>query len=152
MRGRPSAQYLSEDLQLFATFGELNLRGGPAMTDATSRREPKMTAGIDLGDRYSYLCFLDTQNGEVIKEGRLRTTPEGFRRRFCSERPLRVAIQAGTHSPWVSRLLEECGQNVAKKCWSPTPASSGSSTPSDERQIDSMPRSWHGWPGSTRSC
>jgi hypothetical protein len=31
------------------------------------------TAGIDLGDRYSYLCFLDTQSGEVIEEGRLRT-------------------------------------------------------------------------------
>jgi transposase len=43
----------------------------------------------------------------------LRTTPEAFRRRFSSERqPLRVAIEAGTHSPWVSRLLEECGHAV----------------------------------------
>ena len=81
------------------------------MTDA-SRGEPKMTAGIDLGDRYSYLCFLDTRSGEVIEEGRLRTTPQTFERRFCSERPLRVAIEAGTHSPWVSRLLEECGHEV----------------------------------------
>jgi transposase len=32
--------------------------------------------------------------------------------RFCSERPLRVAIEAGTHSPWVSRVLEECGHEV----------------------------------------
>src|SRR5215210_1885233 len=79
------------------------------MTNA-SRGEPKMTtAGIDLGDRYSYLCFLDTRSGEVIEEGRLRTTPQTFERRFCSERPLRVAIEASTHSPWVSRLLEECG-------------------------------------------
>ena len=82
------------------------------MTDA-SRGEPKMTtAGIDLGDRYSYLCFLDTRSGEVIEEGRLRTTPQTFERRFCSERPLRVAIEAGTHSPWVNRLLEECGHEV----------------------------------------
>ena len=81
------------------------------MTDA-SRGEPKMTAGIDLGDRYSYLCFLDTRSGEVIEEGRLRTTPQTFERRFCLERPLRVAIEAGTHSPWVSRLLEECGHEV----------------------------------------
>jgi transposase len=35
-----------------------------------------------------------------------------LKRRFCSERPLRVAIEAGTHSPWVSRLLEECGHEV----------------------------------------
>src|SRR5918998_3898248 len=71
-----------------------------------------MSAGIDLGDRYSYLCFLDTRSGEVIEEGRLRTASEAFRRRFCSERPLRVAIEAGTHSPWVSRLLEECGHEA----------------------------------------
>jgi transposase len=48
----------------------------------------------------------------VIEEGRLRTTPEALRRRFASERPLRIAIEAGTHSPWVSRLLEECGHEV----------------------------------------
>ena len=77
-----------------------------------SSNQPQMTAGLDLGDKYSYLCLIDTDSGEVIEEGRLRTTPEALRRRFCSERPLRVAIEAGTHSPWVSRLLEECGHEV----------------------------------------
>jgi transposase len=72
----------------------------------------KMTAGVDIGDKYSYLCLIDTQSGEVIEEGRLRTTPEAFRRRFASEQPLRIAIEAGTHSPWASRVLEECGQEV----------------------------------------
>jgi transposase len=58
------------------------------------------------------LCLIDSQSGEVIEEGRLRTTPESFGRRFASERSLRIAIEAGTHSPWVSRLLEECGHEV----------------------------------------
>jgi len=71
-----------------------------------------MTAGLDLGDKYSYLCLIDSEGGEVIEEGRLRTTPEAFRRRFASEQPLRIAIEAGTHSPWVSRVLEECGHEV----------------------------------------
>jgi transposase len=72
-----------------------------------------MTAGLDLGDNYSYLCLIDTQSGEIMEEGRLRTTPESLRRRFAShERPLRIAIEAGTHSPWVSRVLEECGHEV----------------------------------------
>jgi len=73
-----------------------------------------MTAGLDLGDRYSYLCLIDQHSGEVIEEGRLRTTPEAFRRRFASqEQPMRIAIEAGTHSPWVSRVLEEeCGHEV----------------------------------------
>jgi transposase len=79
-----------------------------------SKGTPRITVGVDLGDRYSYLCFLDTQSGEVIEEGRLRTTPEALKRRFSSEQqPLRVAIEAGTHSPWVSRVLEEeCGHEV----------------------------------------
>src|ERR687884_849409 len=79
--------------------------------DVSSERS-KMTAGLDLGDKYSYLCLIDTENGEVMEEGRLRTTPEAFRRRFASERPLRIAIEAGTHSPWASRVLEECGHVV----------------------------------------
>src|SRR5687768_14116842 len=77
-----------------------------------SSEQPKMTAGLDLGDKYSHLCLIDSQSGEAIKEGRLRTTPEAFRRRFVSERHLRIAIEAGTHSPWASRVLEECGHEV----------------------------------------
>ena len=71
-----------------------------------------MTAGLDIGDKYSYLCLIDTQGGEIMEEGRLRTTPEAFRRRFASEQPMRIAIEAGTHSPWASRVLEECGHEV----------------------------------------
>jgi transposase len=102
-----------------------------------SKEQPQITAGLDLGDKYSYLCLIDTQSGEVIEESRLRTTPEAFRRRFCSERPLRVAIEAGTHSPWVSRLLEECSHEVlvanARKIRL-------ISTPTNAKQMRSMPR------------
>src|SRR5215211_7265310 len=80
--------------------------------DVSKARAP-MTAGLDIGDRYSYLCLIDTLSGEVIEEGRLRTTPEALGRRFASERPpMRIAIEAGTHSPWVSRVLEELGHEV----------------------------------------
>ena len=77
-----------------------------------SKGPPKITAGWDLGDKYSYLCLIDQESGEVVEEGRLRTTPEALRRRFGSEQPMRIAIEAGTHSPWVSRVLEECGHEV----------------------------------------
>jgi transposase len=77
-----------------------------------SKVQPTMTAGLDLGDNYSYLCLIDQEGGEIMEEGRLRTTPEAFRRRFASEQPMRIAIETGTHSPWVSRLLEECGHEV----------------------------------------
>ncbi len=81
------------------------------MTDG-SKEQPRTTAGLDLGNNYSYLCLIDQESGEVVEEGRLRTTPEAFRRRFASEQPLRIAIEAGTHSPWVSRVLEGCGHEV----------------------------------------
>ncbi len=82
------------------------------MTDG-SREQTKMTAGLDLGDKHSYLCLLDTETGELVKEGRLRTTPDALKRRFGSvQERIKIAIEVGTHSPWVSRLLEECGHEV----------------------------------------
>jgi transposase len=77
-----------------------------------SRETPLLTAGLDLGDKYSYLCLLDTDTGKVLEESRLRSTPEVFGRRFYSEQQMTVAIEAGTHSPWASRVLEKCGHKV----------------------------------------
>src|SRR5215204_283515 len=88
------------------------MEGGSALEMDGSKEHPQTTAGLDLGDRYSYLCLLDTQSGEVLEEGRLRTTPEALRRRFASEPSLRIAIETGTHSPWASRVLEELGHEV----------------------------------------
>jgi transposase len=83
------------------------------MNDGSRAATPMVTAGLDLGDKYSYLCLIETDTGKVLEEGRLRTTPETFRRRFDSEQRMTVAIEAGTHSPWVSRVLEEeCGHQV----------------------------------------
>ena len=53
--------------------------------DDGSRTKPSMTLGIDLGDKYSHLCLLNTESGEIMEESRLRTTPEALRRRFASE-------------------------------------------------------------------
>jgi hypothetical protein len=36
-----------------------------------SKEQPKMTAGLDIGDNYSYPCLIDSQSGEVIEEGLL---------------------------------------------------------------------------------
>ncbi len=82
------------------------------MTDVSRSEQRATTAGVDLGDRYSHLCLIDTASGEVIEEGRLRTTPEAFVRRFGGEEPLRIAVEVWTHSPWASRLLEELGHGV----------------------------------------
>src|SRR3954469_9774042 len=79
--------------------------------DSTTRI-PKMTAGLDLGDKHSYLCLIDTDSGDLIEEGRLRTTPEALGQRFEACEPMRIASEVGTPSPLVSRLLEERGHQV----------------------------------------
>jgi len=80
------------------------------MNDATTS-EAKMTIGLDLGDRHIQVCLVD-EAGEVIEEARLATRPQALRRRFCGADQLRIVLEAGTHSPWVSRLLAELGHEV----------------------------------------
>lgn len=70
------------------------------------------TIGVDIGDRHSHLCLLDTETGDVVEEARITTNPAAFERRFAGSAPVRIAIEAGTHSPWISRLLEENGHEV----------------------------------------
>ncbi len=77
-----------------------------------SSSQPSTTIGVDIGDRYSHLCLLDTETGDVVEESRIATDPAAFERRFAGSVPARVAIEAGTHSPWISRLLEERGHEV----------------------------------------
>jgi transposase len=73
--------------------------------------EGKVVFGLDLGDKHSYLYGLDAK-GEFLEEGRLRTTPETLRERFGGIEPARVVMETGTHSPWLSRLLESLGHEV----------------------------------------
>ena len=61
--------------------------------------------GLDLGDKRSNVFMLD-QGGELIEETRIPTTEPAFRRKFASLPPCRVAMEAGTHSRWVSRLAQ----------------------------------------------
>ncbi len=70
-----------------------------------------MTIGLDLGDKYSHVAILDG-SGELLEDGRVTTTEPGLRRRFGKLEPCFVALEVGTHSPWVSRLLTELGHEV----------------------------------------
>jgi hypothetical protein len=51
-------------------------------------KKQKLTIGVDLGDRWSFYCVLE-EAGKII-----------------------LALETGTHSPWVSRLLTELGHEV----------------------------------------
>ena len=67
--------------------------------------------GIDLGDRKSNYCFLGPK-GTIVTEGILATTQAEFVALLSSIPKCRIAIEVGTHSPWVSALLESHGHEV----------------------------------------
>jgi transposase len=67
--------------------------------------------GIDLGDKKSCYCILD-KNANVVADGNLITTVTEFQLYFKEIPRSRIALEVGTHSPWVSALLEELGHEV----------------------------------------
>jgi transposase len=70
-----------------------------------------MTVGMDLGDKSSRYCALD-QQGEVIGEGGVATTKKAMAEKFGGLGRTRIAMEVGTHSPWVSRRLTSLGHEV----------------------------------------
>ena len=71
----------------------------------------QLTVGLDLGDRNSRYCVLN-ERGEVVLEDRVVTTQRAFQEAFGEMSRARIALETGTHSPWVSRCLEELGHEV----------------------------------------
>src|SRR5450432_2404324 len=74
-------------------------------------KEQKLTIGVDLGDRWSFYCVLD-EAGKIILEQKVATTPEAMKQTFGKIPQSLIALETGTHSPWVSRLLTELGHEV----------------------------------------
>ena len=72
---------------------------------------PQITIGLDLGDKTSRYCALD-QDGEVLFERATGTTKKGIAQVFGALARCRVAVEVGTHSPWVSRQLKSFGHEV----------------------------------------
>lgn len=70
----------------------------------------QVTLGLDVSDQYSNYCLIDPL-GSVLEEGRLRTSEAALSKRFVDFRD-RVVVEAGTHSPWISRVFAANGCEV----------------------------------------
>jgi hypothetical protein len=73
--------------------------------------QQKLTIGLDLGDRNSWYCVLD-ESGQIQLEQRVRTTAKALQEVFGTMPHSRIAVEIGTHSPWISRLLSDWGHEV----------------------------------------
>jgi transposase len=67
--------------------------------------------GLDVGDRKTHYCVLGL-DGELVVEGAVATRIASLRVMFEGKVKMRIALEAGAHSPWISRLLAEMGHEV----------------------------------------
>lgn len=81
------------------------------MAESIKAQKIEQTVGLDVGDRWSQYCALDEATGEILEEGRVRTTADALARRFAGARK-RVVLEVGCQSPWISRLLSRLGHEV----------------------------------------
>lgn len=63
--------------------------------------------GLDVGDRVSRWAAMRVGTGEV-REGLVSTTPDAIRESFAGG-TCTVLMEAGSHTPWLVRLLAELG-------------------------------------------
>src|SRR6266567_7112586 len=71
-------------------------------------QDSEVTIGLDLGERRHRFCALDGR-GEVVEEGSLLNDRASLARLTGRYRGALAVMEAGTHSPWVSRYLEGLG-------------------------------------------
>jgi transposase len=69
------------------------------------------TIGLDLSDKTGLFVVIDA-SGQMVREGKVVLSLTGVRKVFAARQPCRIAIEVGTHSPWLSRELERLGYEV----------------------------------------
>lgn len=67
--------------------------------------------GLDLADTWSDWVGLD-ENGAIVGRGRVKTTEAELRRVFGAIEATKIAVEVGTLSAWVSRMLTSLGHTV----------------------------------------
>ena len=88
------------------------MKEAPAQpSKAAEKRKGQIAIGLDLGDKTSRYCAIG-EDGEVLFERSVATTKKGMAQVFGAMARCRVAMEVGTHSPWVSRLLKSLGHEV----------------------------------------
>ena len=76
-----------------------------------SIRMLEAVVGLDIGDKKIALCEVDAE-GKLVGRGGMATTRAGLDTRFAAVPRMRVVLEAGQHSPWISRYLEGFGHEV----------------------------------------
>lgn len=85
----------------------------PLLTLSQDQLASIHTIGNDVGDTWIYYAAVDGE-GKVIAEGRIRTRALELQRLYAAlgSTRVRMVLETGTHSPWISRLLKSMEHEV----------------------------------------
>lgn len=82
------------------------------LTSLPMKTQPEVhTLGLDLGDKRHALCVLDA-SGEITAESKVTNSRRALERLAKKYPGARVAMEVGSHSPWISRHLAGLGLEV----------------------------------------
>jgi transposase len=109
MRGKGSRRQSIQKVE--ALLARLQSHDAAKSGRASELEEATWFLGIDLGDKSSHYCIIDAE-ANVVAEGSLVTQAAEFERYLSGIGKSRIALEVGTHSPWVSALLETYGHEV----------------------------------------
>jgi transposase len=62
------------------------------------------TLGLDVGDRFIQVC--EVRGGVVVAQRQIPTSRESLTKFVAGQKPCRVVIEVGKHSPWMSDLFK----------------------------------------------
>jgi len=97
------------------------------------------SVGLDVSDRKS--CWVGLGgDGVVMEKGQINTRGPEMERWAMTLAPTTIALEAGPHSPWISRLLERCGHEVIVGNPAKIPSISRSRSKSDWRDAEQLAR------------
>lgn len=80
------------------------------MTHSIATVSP-ITVGLDVGDKRTHWCALDASRN-VTARGSFQTTRDELERALAPFPGARVVLEAGSQSPWMSRVLRALGYQV----------------------------------------
>lgn len=92
-----------------AKLNRMKMRSLSELND--EQRASIRTIGVDLGDRQARYAAVDG-DARVGAEGSIPMRSAALQQLFGSLGRVRVVIEVGTHSPWVSRVIASCGHEV----------------------------------------
>jgi len=79
------------------------------------KNSTEIVIGMDQSDKKSEICEMNYKTGEINRRMTMKNDSDSVAALF-SQYPepskVMVAMEAGTHSPWISALLNDMGFNV----------------------------------------